>query len=152
MLLSRIDNRGGSVNFKDGLCWIKSNTNNIIGKGYKHQQLYMLHARAVVTSMERTNYASTEKVSWDQWHRHYGHISILALQTLKWEKLVYGLNIDQSSIPSRSRKACIKAKQTHQPFPAEAENWSQIPGERFMGASQGYFHWRMEILHIIQQW
>src|SRR5882757_3808003 len=82
MSLSRIDDGGGSVDFKDGLCWIKDNGNKIIGKGYKRQRLYMLHARAILTETERANYASTEKLTWDQWHRRYGHISISALQLL----------------------------------------------------------------------
>ena len=67
MSLSRIDDGGGSVDFKDGLCWIR-NGNKIIGKGYKQQRLYMLHARAILTEKEMANYASTEKLSWDQWH------------------------------------------------------------------------------------
>ena len=92
----------------------------------------MLYARAALPRMERANYASTEKLTWDQWHRRYGHISISTLQTLEKEKLVNGLSIDQSSIPSKSCRACIEAKQAHQPFPQEAENRSQIPGERFM--------------------
>ena len=88
----------------------------------------MLHARAILTKGERANYASTEKLSWDQWHWRYGHILISALQMLEREKLVNGLNIDQSSIPSSACEECIKAKQTHHPFPAEAENRSEIPG------------------------
>ena len=67
MSLSRIDDGGGSVDFKDRLCWIR-NGNKIIGKGYKQQRLYMLHARAILTEKEMANYASTEKLSWDQWH------------------------------------------------------------------------------------
>ena len=51
---------------------------------------------------------------------------------LEREKLVNGLNIDQLLIPSSNCEACIEAKQTHQPFPAEAKNRSNIPGERFM--------------------
>ena len=46
--------------------------------------------------------------------------------------MVNGLNIDQLLIPSSDCEACIKAKQTHWPFPAEAKNRSNIPGERFM--------------------
>ena len=46
--------------------------------------------------------------------------------------MVNGLNIDQSSIPSKTCEVCIEAKQAHRPFPAEAENRSEIPGERFM--------------------
>ena len=34
--LSRIDDGGGLVDFKDGICWIKDKGNRIIGKGYKH--------------------------------------------------------------------------------------------------------------------
>ena len=68
MSLSRIDDGGGSVDFKDGLCWIKSG-NKTIGKGYKKQRLYMLHARAILMEKETANYASTEKLTWDQWHR-----------------------------------------------------------------------------------
>ena len=128
MSLSKIDDGGGSVNFKDGLCWIR-NGDKITGKEYKSQRLYLLHARAILTKRERENYTSTENLSWDHWHCHYGHISISPLQMLKREKLVNGLNIDQLSIPSSTCKACIKAKQTHWPFPAEAEN---RPGERFM--------------------
>ena len=59
----------------------------------------MLYARVALPGMERANYASTEKLSWDQWHQCYGHISILALQTLEKEKLVNGLSINQSLIP-----------------------------------------------------
>ena len=37
--------------------------------GYKCQWLYMLHARAILAETEQANYASTEKLSWDQWHQ-----------------------------------------------------------------------------------
>ena len=33
--LSQIDDGGGLVDFKDGICWIKDKTKKIIGKGYK---------------------------------------------------------------------------------------------------------------------
>ena len=120
------------MDFSDGTCWIKDKGKKIIGKGYKHHRLFMLYARVALPGKEMANYASTEKLTWDQWHRRYGHISISALQTLEKEKMVNGLAIDQSSIPSKTCDACIEAKQTHRPLPAEAENRSQIPGERFM--------------------
>ena len=68
MSLSQIDDGGGSVDFKDGLCWVR-NGDKIIGKGYKSQRLYSLHVRAILTEGKRANYTSTEKLSWDQWHR-----------------------------------------------------------------------------------
>ena len=46
--------------------------------------------------------------------------------------MVNGLSIDQSLIPSKMCDACTEAKQAHRQFPQEAENRSQISGERFM--------------------
>ena len=66
--LSQIDDGGGLVDFKDGICWIRDKSKKIIGKGYKHHRLYMLYARATLHGTERSNYASTEKLTWDQWH------------------------------------------------------------------------------------
>ena len=66
--LSRIDDGGGLVDFKDGTCWIKDKGKKVIGKGYKHHRLFMLYARAALPGTERSNYASTEKLTWDQWH------------------------------------------------------------------------------------
>ena len=120
------------MDFSDGTCWIKDKGKKIIGKGYKHHRLFMLYARVALPGKEMANYASTEKLTWDQWHRRYGHISISALQTLEKEKMINGLAIDQFLIPSKMCDACIEAKQTHRPFPAEAKNRSQIPGEHFM--------------------
>ena len=66
--LNRIDDGGGSVDFKGGVCWIKDKGEKVIGKGYKHQRLYMLFARAILPKIEKANYASTRKLTWDQWH------------------------------------------------------------------------------------
>jgi transposase InsO family protein len=130
--LSRFDDSGGRVDFNDGMCWLKNKEGKIIGKGYKHQRLYLLTARAILQEKERSNYAATKKLPWDEWHRRFGHISISALQQLDKQGLVSGLIIDQSSIPSHTCEACIQAKQKHKPFPQEAENRSEIAGERFL--------------------
>ena len=66
--LNRIDDGGGSVDFKGGVCWIKDKGEKVIGKGYKHQRLYMLFTRAILPKIEKANYASTRKLTWDQWH------------------------------------------------------------------------------------
>ena len=54
------------------------------------------------------------------------------LHCISKEGIVDGLSIDQSTMPSNTCEACIQAKQTHKPFPREAENRSQEPGERVM--------------------
>ena len=63
-----------------------------------------------------------------------------ALEKLNKEKLVKGLMINESSIPSWSCEACIQAKQAHQPFPKEAENRATIAGECIMGDVWGPAH------------
>lgn len=128
--LSRLDDAGGKVAFDKGMCWIKDKDLKVVGIGDKHQRLYLLRARAILHGQERANYASTGGLTWDQWHRRYGHISVTTLQQLDREGLVNGLKIDQSSIPSRTCEACTEAKQAHTPFPQEAKNRSEIPGER----------------------
>ena len=138
--LSQIDDGEGSVDFKNGICWIKDKTMKIIGKGYKSNQLYMPYARATLPRKERLNYASMEKLTWDQWHQQCGHISISALQLLDKENLVNGLEINQSSIPSKSCDVCNEAKQVHWPFPQEAKNKSKIKGEHFMTDVWGPAH------------
>jgi len=44
------------------------------------------------------------------------------LETLKAKGLVNGLDVDVSSIPSRTCEACIQAKQGMCPFLKEAKN------------------------------
>jgi len=130
--LTRFDDGGGFMETGGGICWLMDNSKKVVGKGYKHHRLFLLAARATLLEQERTNYAASPKLSWDQWHCRYGHISISALRQLEKEGLVSGLTIDQSSIPSKTCIACTEAKQAHQPFPKEAENRSDTPGERVM--------------------
>jgi len=129
---SRFDDTNGKVDFNDGMCWLKNRDGKVIGKGYKHQWLYLLTARAILPVQERSNYATSKKITWYEWHRCFGHISISSLRQLDKQDLVSGLNIDQSSIPSHTCEACIQAKQGHKPFPQEAENRSEIIGECFV--------------------
>ena len=114
------------------MCWLKNKDGKVIGKGYKHQRLYLLTARATLQEQEQSNYAATRKLSWDEWHRCFGHISVSTLQQLDKKDLVNGLAIDQSTIPSRTCISCTEAKQAHQKFPQEAENLSEIAGEQFV--------------------
>jgi hypothetical protein len=130
--ISRFDVGGGDIQFKDGKAILQDKSNQTVGISRVKNRLYLLDAQAELPGQERANFASTQKLSWDQWHHRYGHLSVGALETLKKQKLVKGLMIDESSIPSRSCEACIQAKQAHRPFPKEAENRSTVAGERAM--------------------
>ena len=63
--LSRFDDTGGKLETGNGICWLKSKSSAVIGKGYKHQRLYLLAARAALPGQERTNYAMMKaKLTW----------------------------------------------------------------------------------------
>ena len=86
---------------KDGL---------LLGRGVLERGLYVLQARASLTS----NYAllgrSDPGASWDEWHRHFGHIRISGLKELHSKGMVTGFNVDGSSTASHDCDACIAAK------------------------------------------
>ena len=95
-------------------------------------RLYIMEARIQFWSQEKANYAASNKLTWDQLHRLFGHIAISSMEQLDREKMVDGMAIDHASIPSKTCKTCIKAKHTHAPFPKEAKNRSEIAGECVM--------------------
>ena len=113
LLISCFDAGGGDINFKTGEAILQNKNKQTVGIGKVKNRLYLLDARVELPGRERVNLASTQKLSWDQWHRRYGYLSMGALEKLKKQEMVKGLMIDESSIPSRSCKACIQAKQAH---------------------------------------
>ena len=129
--VSRFDEKGGRAVFHKRECFLEGKDKSIIGHGQMRGRLYLLDA-TVNKSNKSSLYASSHKLSWDQWHRRYGHISMTTLNRISKGGIVDGLSIDQSMIPSNTCEACIQAKQAHKPFPKEAENRSQEPGERVM--------------------
>ena len=129
---AHFDDPGGKFEGGNGRCFLKNKLNNTIAKGTRIGRLYLLNGRAQLLGQERTNYAATPKISWDQWHWCFGHILISALERLDQENMVDSLEIDQSLIASKTCDACIQAKQTWTSYPQEAKNWSQTPGERVM--------------------
>jgi len=130
--VSRLDENDGKVIFHHRKCQLENKEGSIIGHGQMKGHLYLLDAKLNQTSQEASHYSSSPKVTWDQWHRRFGHISITSLEHLSKNGMVSGLSIDQSSKPSITCEACIQAKQVHKPFPKEAEHKSEIPGEHIM--------------------
>ncbi|CAA7262638.1 unnamed protein product [Cyclocybe aegerita] len=130
--VSRLDETGGYPIFRKGKVILKNKDDTTIGTGHTANRLYLMNARAELPGMEKANLATPTKLTWDQWHRRFGHIAISSLQKLEQEALVNGMSVDQSSIPSPLCEACIQAKQAHQAFPQEAAHRSKTPGERVM--------------------
>jgi transposase InsO family protein len=125
----RIDESGGHVVFRQGGCTLYHKGGGIIGTGKLQGSLYNLDAE-VLQDTEKSNLAAHTKLSWDEWHRRYGHIGMTSLETLAKGKLVKGLEIDNESKPSPTCVYCIQAKQSRRPYPKEAEHRSSIQGER----------------------
>ena len=129
--VSRLDEGGGGTLFKGGECYLKDGKGSVIGLGTKKNRLYVLKACTIAPGTKAL-LSSPSKLSWNQLHHRFGHISISSLQRLDREHLVTGFEVDRSSSTSISCDACIQGKMTHQPFPHEAQNRSQTPGQRQM--------------------
>ena len=67
-------------------------------------------------------------VSWETWHRRFGHISYSGLEHLLTKGLVDGFNVDETSLKPDCQ-ACTEAKQSVLPFPKKAEHQAKKPGE-----------------------
>ena len=104
---------GGDIHFKTGEAILQNKNKQTVGIRKVINRLYLLDAQVELPGLERENLASTQKLSWDQWHLRYGHLSMSTLEKLRNQEMVKGLTIDESLIPSQSCKACIQAKQAH---------------------------------------
>ncbi len=69
LLMTHFGDAGGMVESGKGVSWLKDKDRKVVGKGFKHQKLYLLATRAVLLEQEHTNYAASPKLSWEQWHQ-----------------------------------------------------------------------------------
>ena len=88
--------------------------------------MYYLHAETIVPE---ALHMIQPKESWQSWHKKFGHIGLdLGLKHLYQKDLVQGLKVDKHS-PVFDCTTCIQAKQAHAPFPKEATQCTELPGE-----------------------
>jgi hypothetical protein len=73
--------------------------------------------------------AEASNKTWDDWHRRMGHLAKSGLEKLARGDLVEGFIIDESSPPFSQCEACVKAKMTTKPYPQEAKDRREDPGE-----------------------
>jgi hypothetical protein len=91
-----------------------------------------VRARKPVQPEARENAHAAMEASnqmWDDWHRRMGHLAKSGLERLVKDNLVDGLTIDVDSPPLSQCEACVKAKMTAKPYPHEAQNRREDPGE-----------------------
>jgi GAG-pre-integrase domain len=128
--VSRHDAVGGIVEFCDRGCTLRHKDRKIVGKGTLKNKSYLLFVNVNKTNttlqglgmQEQTNQSRDDKATWEEWHKHYGHISVTAIQQLSQRDMVTGFSVDTSSSVSYDCLACIQAKQARRPFPKEAQN------------------------------
>lgn len=96
---------------------IQDVSHRVIAQGECRDHLYYLNA---------TTQAPTEQVdlsvqikstyTWEEWHRHLGHISVSKLKWLHGKNLVDGFSVADST---QDFDCCIKAKQSRSPISKE---------------------------------
>ena len=118
--LGHIDGVGGSSICTNGILKVHDRNGQLIVQGKWCNNLYYLdtHTKHVI---EYTNVAIKLKrsYSWEQWHKHLGHIAITGLHTLHGKNLVDGFAIVDST-QTFECDVCIKAKHTCGPLPKKA--------------------------------
>jgi hypothetical protein len=118
---SRFDEAGGGFIVWKGMRRLINRDKRVVGEAkLTPEHMYKLIGKARL-HMAAANAIEKKKVDWNEWHRRYGHIAISALEKLKKNSLVMGLDVDTSSVPSTC-EACIVSKITTRPFPKEAKS------------------------------
>lgn len=125
----RFDAAGGKITSSRGYRQLVSNQQKTVAEArLTRTHMYLLNAKAKL-HVESINTIQEPKPDWNEWHRRYGHIAVLALEKLAKEGLVTGLDVDPTHSPSTC-EACIASKLTTRPFPKESETRASAPGER----------------------
>ncbi len=87
----------------------------------------LFHLDVKVTH-ELSNVSKPVKYSWMEWHKRFGHIAVSGLQHLRRRNLVDGFDVDESS-ELQDCEACVRAKQTENPFSKSATRSTTSAGE-----------------------
>ena len=89
--------------------------------------LYCLHFHVQIYADNGTpDYAfNAMKISWETWHRHFGHIGYSGLSNLHAKKLVAGFDLDLKT-PKPDCIPCTEAKMTRKPYPSTATHTTTV--------------------------
>lgn len=128
--ISRLADTGGYAEFMKNSVTIKSKYGNTIGEGDSQRGLYILKAKAMSTQHSSYTAITNGAVSWEDWHRHFGHIGFFGLQKLRVQGLVTGFNIPEDSTVPSLCDTCITAKLTHTLVSTDPVIRSLVPGEK----------------------
>jgi len=111
---------GRSAHFEDQIVTLNSNKNTTIAKGHrKDSKLYKIRFAIAPPPLITDNdkniisdlicFSARPLISWEIWHKCFGHIAYSGLEKLGRLSLVNGLNID-THLPKPDCIACMEAK------------------------------------------
>ena len=129
--LGRWERANGKFKGGQGITLISPNGTHI-GHGilsknnlYTMKFRYLSYDKSVRKQYSLTT--QTQALTWEAWHRRFGHVSYTGLGKLHSQKLVDGFTLDTRS-PKPDCPACIAAKHSEKPFGSPTKRVSQ-PGE-----------------------
>ena len=123
--VGRFEERGGEFRAKQGRAYFYDGESKLVISGKRENALYYLDIKV---SLDVANFIKQPGLSWLEWHKRYGHIAVSGLEHLRRRNLVEGFNVDESSELSDC-ETCIRAKQTHNPFPKTTNQKTTYIGE-----------------------
>ena len=123
--IGHLDESSGRAITGKGKIQLLNWSNKPFANRYRLKVMYYLHVETIVPEV---SHMIQPKESWQSWHKKFGHIGLDRLKHLYQKDLVQGLDIDEHS-PIFDCTACIQAKQAHTPFPKEATQCTELPGE-----------------------
>ena len=113
--VSAITDRGLKVHFDQQSAVILDKKDNIVGRGSRQDNLYVLSAFS----------AQVHKGTSKLWHERFGHISFAVLKEMQKQGLVANLPALEE-MPDVCN-ACMMGKQHQLPFPQESKNRAMAP-------------------------
>jgi gag-polypeptide of LTR copia-type/Pol polyprotein, beta-barrel domain/Integrase core domain/Domain of unknown function (DUF4219)/GAG-pre-integrase domain/Zinc knuckle len=126
--IGRLTDIGHSATFTSIGVEFKSKSGTVFGMGRKVGRMYQVRCRVIANRGAREFIAVAEARTMDKWHRILGHVNPWTIQTIKGNDLVDGLIIDESQAPTQCT-ACIQGKRHVDPFPKDAKETAQVPGD-----------------------
>ena len=112
--ISKFTESNGTAQFRKGQVNLLQADGKLLGVGKGENGLYVLNTVNIPT--DKAYLVVTLSASWDEWHRHFGHVAILGLKQLRANGLVTGFDV-ADSLPSSECGTCIAAKMAWTGFP-----------------------------------
>ncbi|KAG8786664.1 hypothetical protein FRC15_010949 [Serendipita sp. 397] len=127
--LARLAEEGTTFEGGKGIMRLVDKDHQVVGIGRVKRGMYMADAIGEIAPQPTAMMVNTEALSWDEWHRRYGHLAYSSINTLQKKNMVSGLIIDEGTKPAEHCEVCTKAKMTRKSFPHESNEKTDRAGD-----------------------